>query len=77
MVDTQNTHKKGVVAHTFNPSTWVIETDWSLWVWGHSGQQSEFKDSQTYVERLCQKKRKKKKETDKMIYDDKQKWQPL
>lgn len=27
MVDTQNTHKNGVVAHTFNPSIWVIETD--------------------------------------------------
>lgn len=26
-VDNQNTHKTGMVAHTFNPNIWVVETD--------------------------------------------------
>ena len=37
-----------VVVHVFNPSTWEEEVNGSLWVWGQSGQQGEFEDSQGY-----------------------------
>jgi hypothetical protein len=36
----------GVVAHTFNPSTWEAEV-------GQPGLQSEFRDSQSYTEKPC------------------------
>jgi hypothetical protein len=48
-----------VVAHAFNPSTQEAET--GLWVWGQSGLQSEFQDSQGYTEKPCLKKQKEKK----------------
>lgn len=35
-----------VMAYTFNPRTWEVETDKSLWVYGHVGLYNEFQDSQ-------------------------------
>jgi hypothetical protein len=55
-----------MVARAFNSSTWEVEAGRSLWVWGQSGLQKEFQDSQDYTEKPCfekqnkQKKRKKK-----------------
>jgi hypothetical protein len=42
--------KLGVVAHTFNPSTWEAEAG-DFWVQGQPGLQSEFQDSQGYTEK--------------------------
>ena len=42
-----------VVVYAFNPSTLEAEVDGSLRVWGQSGLQSEFQDSQGYTEKLC------------------------
>jgi hypothetical protein len=41
-----------VVAHAFNPSTLEAEAG-SLWVQGQPGLQSEFQDSQGYIEKPC------------------------
>jgi hypothetical protein len=43
----------GVVAHTFNPSTWEAEVGENFWVRGQPGLQSEFQDSQDYTEKPC------------------------
>ena len=43
----------GVVAHTFNPSTWEAEADGYLWVQDQAGPQSQLQDSQGYTERPC------------------------
>ena len=50
----------GIVAHNFNPITQVAEAGGSLWVPRQPGLQSEFQDSQGYVENLSQKKKEKK-----------------
>jgi hypothetical protein len=42
----------GVVAHTFNPSTWEAEAGGFL-VQVQPGLQSEFQDSQGYTEKHC------------------------
>jgi hypothetical protein len=45
--------QQAVVAHTFNSSTRKADTGRSLSVWGQSGPQSEFQDSQNCTVRLC------------------------
>jgi hypothetical protein len=47
-----------VVAHAFNSSTWEAEAGGFR---GQPGLQSEFQDSQGYIEKPCLKKKKKKK----------------
>jgi hypothetical protein len=42
-----------VVVPTFNPRTQEAEADESLWIWGQSGLQSKFQDSQDYSEKPC------------------------
>jgi hypothetical protein len=44
----------GMVAHAFNPSTWEAEASR-----GQPGLQSEFQDSQGYIEKPCLEKPKK------------------
>jgi hypothetical protein len=46
------------VAHTFNPGTWEAEAGRALWVQGHPILQSEFQESQGYIEKPCVKKTK-------------------
>jgi hypothetical protein len=42
------------MTHTFNPSTWEAEADWSMWVRDQPGLQSQFQDSQDcYTEKPC------------------------
>jgi hypothetical protein len=48
----KNNFKPGVVAHTFNPSTWR-QRQVDFWVQGQPGLQSEFQDSQGYTEKPC------------------------
>ena len=43
-------HVPGVVAHVFNPTTWEAEAGR---VRGQPGLQSEFQDSQGYIEKPC------------------------
>jgi hypothetical protein len=52
--------RPGMVAHTFNASTWEAEAGGSLWVGGQPGLQSEFQDSQGYTEKPCLEEEKKK-----------------
>ena len=53
-------YELGMVAHTFNTSTWEVEAGGSLWVWDQPGLQSEFQDSQgCYTETLSQKQKQK------------------
>jgi hypothetical protein len=44
------------MAHAFNPSTWNAKAGGSLRVRGQPGLQSEFQDSQGYIEKSCLKK---------------------
>ena len=46
----------GVPGHTSDPNTQEAEADKSLWIWDQPGLQSEFQDSQDYIERPCLKK---------------------
>jgi hypothetical protein len=48
------------VVHAFNPSTREAEAA-DFWVWGQTGLQSEFQDTQGYIEKHCLKKQKTKK----------------
>jgi hypothetical protein len=50
-----------VVAHAFNPSTWEAETGGFLSSRSQPGLQSEFQESQSYTEKPCLEKPKKKK----------------
>jgi hypothetical protein len=52
---------KGVVAHTFNPSTREAEAGGFL-----SSRPAEFQDSQGYTEKLCLEKKKERKKTKKL-----------
>jgi hypothetical protein len=45
------------MAHTFDSSTWKAE---DLWIPGQLGLQSKFQGSQSYTEKLCLEKLKKK-----------------
>jgi hypothetical protein len=54
-------NKPGVVAHTFNPSTWERQRQGNFSVRGQPGPQSKFQDSQGYTEKPCEKPKKKKK----------------
>jgi hypothetical protein len=49
-----------VIAHVFNPSTREAQRQADFWVQGQPGLQSEFQDSQGYIEKLCLKKTKNK-----------------
>jgi hypothetical protein len=49
------------VEHAFNPNTQEAEVGTALGVWGQPGLYSEFQDNQSYVERPCLIKIKKKK----------------
>jgi len=45
-----------VVVHAFNPSAQEAEVGASMWVQGQPGLQTEFRDSQGYIEKPCFKK---------------------
>jgi hypothetical protein len=42
--------KLGIVAHTFNPSTWKVEAGELPGVWGQPVLHNEFQNSQSYIQ---------------------------